>query len=93
MHKSSPFVLAVVASYVLCGFLYYMADFNRSFLSLDAQFALSLVWALVEAAIATWRPRFFLLTLPQLPIMSYVVHTIFAQWHCLSLGIHTGCAW
>jgi hypothetical protein len=94
MGKSGVFLVAVGVSYVLCGWLYYIADFHRSLLSLDAQFALSVLWALIEAAVLVWRPRLFLITLPQLPLMSYVIHTIAAQSHCIAIGIlHPGCAW
>jgi hypothetical protein len=84
----------VLGSYVLCGFLLYIMDFDRSLLSLELQFVLCVVWALIEAAILVWSPRAFLLTLPQLLVMPSVLHMIFAQWYCLSIGIqHPGCAW
>ena len=84
----------VLGSYVLCAFLLYIMDFDRSLLSLELQFALCVVWALIEAAILVWSPRAFLLTLPQFLVMRYVLHIVFAQWYCLSIGIqHQGCAW
>jgi hypothetical protein len=92
-HKWRIVLLGTLSSYALFGLLYFIADFNRSLLSLDVQFVLAVAWALIEAAILVWSPRIFLLTLPQFPGMSYVLHTIFAQWHCLSIGIHPGCGW
>jgi hypothetical protein len=92
MGRTSVVLVALGTSYALCGWLYYIADFDRLQIPLNMQFALSVMWALIEAAILVWRPRVFLFTLPQLPLMSYVVHNIASQWHCISIGI-PGCAW
>lgn len=87
-------LFGVLVTYVLCGVLLYIMEFDRSLLSLEFQFALCVLWALIEAAVLVWSPRAFLLTLPQYPVMASVLHMIFAQWYCLSMGIHhPGCAW
>lgn len=92
--KSIATLLGLLCSYALCGFLVYIMDFDRSLVSLELQFVLCVAWALIEAAILVWSPRAFLLTLPQLLVMNSVLHAIFAQWYCLSIGIHhPGCAW
>lgn len=92
--KSMVALLGVPVSYSLCGFLLYIMEFGRSILSLELQFVVCVVWALIEAAVLVWSPRAFLLTLPQFLVMKNVLHMIFAQWYCISIGIHhPGCAW